>query len=635
MTKGATVTEPIQDLDVITRLLERERRARQEAESLLESKSMHLFEANERLAELASTLAARERYVSAIFTAAQNGIVVIDPDAVIESANPAAYDLLGFADGRLIGLDLSGILTLSAMPEDLPDAGPAIAAFLGRHRTIEAQCRRRDGSVVDVLIATGSAETDQGDRMILVIHDRSEQLAAQEAARRTAFQDILTGLDNRAALMHRFATTPIPPAAEQFAVIVFDIQRFQRVNDSLGRAAGDRVFTLVAERLMDCITVTMESRSDIADAQVARIGGDEFAVVLRGDVTTQTATDQIASILQAFEEPFVVDQAPVTLEVCLGFCLGREQAEDVDVILERAGIALEHAQAHAGERFAEYRMTMDSDRSRVIGLEHRIRRGLDADEFVAYFQPRIDVISGEIVASEALVRWAHPERGLLMPGEFIPIAEQSSLILELGRKVVAQALNLQARCVELGIARPVSINIAPNEFAMPTFTEDLHRATKEAGIPASLIEIELKESILTEDIPSSVRVLEELRDIGFLIAMDDFGTGHSSLGRLRDLPIDVLKLDRSFVSAVPHDGQSANILVAMVRLAEAIGARVVVEGVESDSQLTVVREAGECEVQGFLYSPAVDAERFVHLLRNQPWMMPPSMTRSSVQAHRQ
>lgn len=208
-----------------------------------------------------------------------------------------------------------------------------------------------------------------------------------------------------------------------------------------------------------------------------------------------------------------------------------------------------------------------------------------------------------------------------MPGEFVPVAEQSSLILDLSREVLAQVLNLQARCIGLQIARPVSINIASHEFAMPRFTEQLQWATKEAGIPADLIEIELKESILTEDIQSSIRVLEELRAFGFQIAMDDFGTGQSSLGRLRDLPIDVLKLDRSFVSAVPEDSQSANILVAMVRLAEAIGARVVVEGVESDSQLTVVREAGDCEVQGFLYSPAVDADTFVHLLQVQPWIL--------------
>ena len=207
-----------------------------------------------------------------------------------------------------------------------------------------------------------------------------------------------------------------------------------------------------------------------------------------------------------------------------------------------------------------------------------------------------------------------------MPGDFIPVAEQSSLILDLGREVLDQTLSLQRRCIEQQLARPISVNISHQEFALRSVMDAIQERVREAGIPPELIEFELQESIVTDDIDYSRGILQSLHDHGFRVAMDDFGTGHSSLGRLRELPIDVLKIDRSFVSRAPEDLQSERILTAMVSLAEVLGATVVVEGVESETQLRIVQQAGHCEVQGFLYSPAVGPDLYEEMLRTQPWM---------------
>jgi diguanylate cyclase (GGDEF)-like protein/PAS domain S-box-containing protein len=613
------MAESAADREALASMLERERRARMEAEQLLESKSQDLFSANQRLAELAQSLAARERYATAIFQAAQDGIIVVSPTGTIESANPAATQMLAATPEAIEGSDLSLWLKVPTIPADVAGAGEAIATLLRRQRLAEWSATTATGVHLPVRVAVGVMDAGDEQRLILVVHDLSEEKQAEEALRRTALLDLLTGLGNRAALIQALDETS-DSAGDDLCVIGVDLLRFHRINDALGRAVGDEALREMGARLRRAGAEALADDSEFITWLPVRISGDEFAVLLRGPGIATRVPHEVGRISRALEEPVTFEGYTVPLEVCVGYAVGSSSSRDVDALVDRAMIALETAKRRAGQRVAAYEPSMGAERSRVVHLEGRIREAISGGEFVTHYQPRIDVATGQIVACEALVRWDHARRGLILPGEFIPVAEQSSLILDLGREVLDQALALQRTCMELGLARPVSINISHQEFALRSVMEDIQQHVVDAGVPPALIEFELQESIVTDDLDYSREILRSLTDNGFRVAMDDFGTGHSSLGRLRELSIDVLKIDRSFVSKVPEDAASAKILTAMVSLAEVLGATVVIEGVESETQLRVVQQAGHCEVQGFLYSPAVGPDLYLEMLRTQPWM---------------
>jgi diguanylate cyclase (GGDEF)-like protein/PAS domain S-box-containing protein len=613
------MAETADDRDALASMLARERRARMEAERLLETKSQDLFYANQRLAELADSLAARERYATAIFQAAQDGIMVVSAAGFIESANPAAVAMLEAPPEEVEGSDLSRWLQIPTIPPDVAGAGEAIAALLRRQRLAEWSASTATGRQLPVRVAVGITDSGDEQRLILVVHDLSEEKAAEDALRRTALLDLLTGLGNRAALVQAMDDSS-DAAEDDLCVIAVDLLRFHRINDALGRSVGDEALREMGARLRRAGAEALAESADLTAWLPVRLSGDEFAVLLRGPVIASRVPHEVQRIARSLEKPVTFEGYTVPLEVCVGYAVGSSSSRDVDALADRAMIALETAKRRAGQRIAAYEASMGAERSRVVHLEGRIREAIAEGEFVTHYQPRIDVATGEIVASEALVRWDHARRGLILPGEFIHVAEQSALILDLGREVLDQALALQVQCIALGLARPVSINISHQEFALRSVMEDIQQHIIEAGVPPELIEFELQESIVTDDLEYSREILRSLADNGFRVAMDDFGTGHSSLGRLRELPIDVLKIDRSFVSKAPEDIASAKILTAMVSLAEVLGATVVIEGVESETQLRIVQEAGHCEVQGFLYSPAVGPELYLDMLRTQPWM---------------
>lgn len=612
-------TEAAYDREALVRTLDRERRARLEAERLLESKSQDLFSANQRLAELAESLAARERYATAIFQSAQDGILVATPTGLIESANPAATRLLGTDLDALAGSHLAQWIHIPTIPPDVAGAAEAIATTLQRHPLFECTALTASGHHLPVRIAIGMTEDHDEQRLILVVHDLSEEKEAEEALLKTALLDLLTGLGNRASLTSAFQDLAPSTSVDDMCVVAVDLLRFHRINDALGRTVGDQALREMGSRLRNSARDALDADPRLHEWIPVRLGGDEFAILLRAADILEVIPTEIDRITRALEQPVVFEGYTVPLEVCIGYSIGSPADNDIDALVDRAVIALEAAKSRAGQRIACYEPRMGAERSRVVHLEARIRAAIDSGEFVTYFQPRVDVATGVIVACEALVRWEHPTRGLILPGAFIPVAEQSSLILDLAQVVLSDVLALQRRCLDLGHARPVSVNISHQEFALRAVMEATQMEVLKAEIPPDLIEFELQESIVADDLDYSRDILESISSRGFRIAMDDFGTGQSSLGRLRELPIDVLKIDRSFVSKATEDLPSERILTAMVSLAEVLGATVVVEGVESETQLAIVSKAGHCEVQGFLYSPAVPAHVYEDMLATQPW----------------
>lgn len=585
----------------LERALERERRARHEAEQLLESKSLELFEANE-------ALRVREQYARAVFDAIEDGILLVDHAGCIEAANPAVLEMVGEDE-------LAGRLASECFVDDFEPTQTGVP--------FEAGLIRSDRSILQVRVTRSEVMLKDVMHTVLAIHDRTEELATGNALRRTAFMDQLTGLGNRASLVDRYETRQPGEGAQVFAVVVFDLQRFGRINDALGRASGDLALREIALRLRDHARETLRREPRLNEFVVARIGGDEFAVLIRGRDVTAIVMPEIAAILEEIQRPFTLAGVPIALEPHVGYCLGEELVGDINGVLDRAVIAVEDVADRRTDAIAEFRAEMATDRRRVVEMEGRILRALENGEFHVYFQPRVDLTSGRIVSAEALVRWHHPERGVLMPGAFIEIAEQSAIIVALGEVVLAKVLAFCRRALDLGLDPHVSVNVSSIEFTMLGFVERLRESVAAAAIAPSAIEFEIKESVIASDVTHAMEVIEAFSREGFQISLDDFGTGHSSLNRLTELPVDVIKLDQRFLWGASVGADGRKILEAVVALTSAIGAELVVEGAETNEQLDLLRSIGVQYVQGFAFSPAVDEETFLSFLQRQPWLAEP------------
>lgn len=470
-------------------------------------------------------------------------------------------------------------------------------------------------SDADVLTRMLARERQARAEAEALLESKARDLAAaHERLRRTSLRDHLTGLGNRAALEHALLESEVPAP---FAVVTIDLLRFRRINDAFGRGSGDRVLHEIGVRLSHHAS-EYESGSTPRRSVAARLGGDQFALLVIAPDIAESIEESIADLITLVEQPIDIDGNSLILEVNAGFALG-DPGADLEDILDQAALALDETRAHNSRRVSRYSPATGDTRRRVVDLEQAIRSGLDRGEFTTHFQPRIDSSTGEITASEALIRWFREDGSVIPAGDFIGVAEQSALVDELGAIVLRDALALLTSAESQGTPHLVSVNLSNRQWWDPRLAETLAQEVNAAGVSPSLLEIELKESIAADDLRHAQRAMSALRSAGFSIAMDDFGTGHSSLGRLRELPIDVVKIDRSFVSPIPDDPRGAPLLEAVIGLARAIGVSVVVEGVETAEQFAVVSDAGHCQVQGFRYAPAVPAADLLAMLREQPW----------------
>jgi diguanylate cyclase len=601
-------------VEMLERALNRERRARQSAEQILEQKSAELFELNTRLSALADSLAQRERYAQELLDSVRDGIIVATEDGLIELANPSAEEILGRPRGELIGRHVNDVLQLDkdrAMTR-------SITQLLNPGAIIDAVALNAEGENVHVRLAVGLAQTDAGKRHILGMHDLVREDRAVEVLRSQLLRDRLTGLPNAAGLQERFESVVVGPMCTHLAVIVIDLDRFSRVNDALGREAGDHVLIEVARRLAGHARSYTDSHADSCDYVLARMEGDEFAVLLRGERVREHLDSEIRELLRVVEEPLYIGETRVDLEARVGYDLQTERDVDLPRVVDNAYLAIEHSRLHGGESVTRYEQTIVAARSQVIAVESDIRRGILAEEFEVFYQPQIEATSGLIRGAEALIRWHHPDKGLLYPGSFIPIAEQSSLIQELGKVVRKQALSAQIAAMDAGYFEPISINVSSHELAQEGFAQAFIEDVRTSRVPQNLIQIELKETVVTTASLASHANVSALSE-HFLIALDDFGTGLSSLARLRELPIGMLKVDRGFLRDLEEDSRGRALVAAVVGLSEALGTTLVVEGVETQEQYVILAGIGDALIQGYYFSPAVPMIEYLELLSIQPW----------------
>ncbi|HWS14261.1 MAG TPA: EAL domain-containing protein [Rhodocyclaceae bacterium] len=489
----------------------------------------------------------------------------------------------------------------------------------GKYTELESEVRRREAVERELRLQSEQLEV------------RTRELqAAMEEAHHLAMYDGLTGLSNRVLFREslRQAIGTAKKNGRTLAVLFLDVDRFKRINDTLGHTAGDQLLREVARRVENCVRQSdMVSRAGehARSAYVARQGGDEFTVLLTELGEPIQAAVVARRIIEALARSISLDGHEVVVTGSVGISIYPGDGEDVDSLLKNADAAMYHAKEKGRNQYQFYEESMHATAMRRLAIESEMRQAIEQEQFEVFYQPMMDPRAGRIVGVEALLRWHHPRRGLVSPGEFIPVAEESGLIVPLTEYVLNRACRqIAAWDRETGMQISVAVNLSGRTLALADVYDMIDRSLRAADAPARLLELELTESVLMESRETAQRLMERLKQQGVRVSIDDFGTGYSSLSYLKTLVIDTLKIDRSFVQDLPGDRDSEAIVRTIVAMARTLNLRVVAEGVETSEQYAFLSEVGVDLVQGFLFGrPAPEPEITRRLVESAARTLPP------------
>ncbi|MDD2367315.1 MAG: EAL domain-containing protein [Desulfuromonadaceae bacterium] len=475
---------------------------------------------------------------------------------------------------------------------------------------IEVSFGRPEKFSVDVEMSLTSGVQGGNSRAVWgVCRDITERKRAQTALYSLAHHDNLTGLPNRILLEDRIVQAKALAHRQKtgFALLFLDLDRFKIINDTLGHSVGDELLRMVASRLQRTLRET---------DTVARIGGDEFIILL---VNTKSKDDVLLlaeKIMKSLTVPFNLREHELFVTTSLGACMYPEDEEDTESIMKKADIAMYHAKALGRNNFQFYNNQMDQNASRRFVISNSIRNGLERKEFRLYYQPKVDVTSGRIVAMEALLRWDHPELGLLSPLEFIQLAEENGLIVELGEWVLREACRQNVQWHNEGILDlRVAVNLSGYQLQHHSLIPSIKRVLGDTGISANNLEFEITESVVMQNPDYAIKILSEITEMGIHISIDDFGTGYSSLAHLKRFSVNTLKIDKSFVKDVSLNSTDAAIASAIIAMGNSLNLNVIAEGVETQEQYDFLKENNCGQVQGFLFSRPLPSDEFVKVFK--------------------
>ena len=454
-----------------------------------------------------------------------------------------------------------------------------------------------------------------GKRMVLAsVRDITERKALEEQLAHQAFHDSLTDLPNRALFMDRLdhALAQADRQVDKVAVLFVDLDNFKLINDSLGHEVGDRLLVAVADRLRACLRP-----GDTA----ARLGGDEFTILLEGVTDTRGATQVAERVAEALRAPFDLEERRLFTSASIGIVLNTTAQDEPGDLLRNADLALYQAKGNGKAGYTVFDHSMSAHALEHLELGNDLRRALERGEFRVCYQPKVLLETGKILGVEALVRWEHPERGLLLPSDFVPIAEETGLILHIGQRVLEEACR-QARVWQEQCSGdpplPMCVNLSARQFQHPELARDIARVLRETGLDPRDLCLEITESAVMKDVQSTIATLQELKALGVKFAIDDFGTGYSSLSYLKRFPVSYLKIDRSFIDGLEKDPEDTVLVSGVITLAHTLGMQVIAEGVETVGQLARLRELGCDEAQGNYFSEPVWGRAITTLLANDP-----------------
>src|SRR3984893_4223355 len=544
-----------------------------------------------------------------------DAVLCTDSSGNVTYLNVVAEQMTGWSLEEASGRPASEVFRIIDGVTRQPARNPLDTA-IEQNRTmgLTANCIliRRDGheSAIEDSAAPIHDRDGRGTGAVIVFHDVSVARFRALQMAHSAQHDFLTDLPNRLLLSDRL-THAIATARRyhrQLAVLFLDLDSFKRINDSLGHAIGDKLLKAVGARLLAVVR-----KSDT----VSRQGGDEFVIVLSSIERSEDAALSATKLIAAIIRPYSIDQHNLHVSGSIGISIYPTDGVEAEALIQNADNAMYHAKDNGSNNYLFFNEEMNVQAVEHQSLETSLRRALERHEFELHFQPKIVLKSGEITGVEALIRWRHPERGLIPPGEFIPIAESCGLIVQIGRWVLLEAC-MQARAWrDLGLrAVPVAVNVSAVEFLAKDFLSGVRTVLIATGVEPRNLELELTESVLIIDAESTIDTLHALKAIGVQLAVDDFGTGYSSFSYLRRFPLDALKIDRSFVHDITSNPDDAKIVSAMIGIGKSLRQRVIAEGVETLEQLDFLQSQGCGEGQGYYFSRPVVAEEFTELLKS-------------------
>lgn len=546
----------------------------------------------------------RDEALDALFLSVSMPVVVMDPDGTLVRSNEAARRLGGRTEEEVNGFSFRDFIH----PDYLQETATRFQRTLeGNVQSFHSVFFHRNGNGVPIQLTTipVSEEDRRVTRVIAVYEDMSRKRQIEDHIRQMAYYDDMTGLPNR-RMFRETLSAQLQGAGDRtrIYVILLNVDRFKLVNSSLGQDIGDAVLLQLADRL---------HRAVAEEGMAARMEGDEFALMVRDAGGSRTSGQIVRRIFDQLETPFAIQEFTIHITTSVGVAIGHVGGEDETVLIKRAGIALSKAKETGKNHYEIFQQTMDDTYFSQFTLENDLRKAFYDGEFVLMYQPQFRIRTGEWAGTEALIRWRHPTRGLVSPGEFIPLAEETGLIVPLSEWVIREACRQNKQWQSEGLrCVPVSVNVSMRQFQQLDLTDRIASILQETGLEPRYLELEITES-MTMDVEFARVALRKLRELGVRVAIDDFGTGYSSLNYLKNFPVDKLKIDRSFVRDILYDPNDAAIVRTIVAMAHQLQQCVIAEGVESEEQLAYLRSCGCDEVQGFLFSPPV----FPDLLREK------------------
>ncbi|MBH3427035.1 EAL domain-containing protein [Pseudomonas alkylphenolica] len=559
------------------------------------------------------------RMAATVFEHSTSAILITDPAGYIVQANEAFSRVSGHAVADVLD-QLPGMLTVDEQQEAHLRY---VLKQLNQRGTWEGEVwlKRRNGEHYPAWVGITAVLDDEGDlaSYVCFFTDISERKASEQRIHRLAYYDALTHLPNRTLFQDRLHTA-LQQAERQKAWVVLmflDLDRFKPINDSLGHAAGDRMLKDMAERLLDCVD---------DDDTVARMGGDEFTLLLQPRATREMALNRAINvaeqILNSLVRPFVLENREFFVTASIGIALSPQDGSELSQLMKNADTAMYHAKERGKNNFQFYQADMNASALERLELESDLRHALEQNEFILYYQPQFSGDGKRLTGAEALLRWRHPRRGLVPPGDFIPVIEELGLVVDVGDWVLKEACRqLKAWHQDKVRVPKVSVNISARQFSDGQLGTRIATILEQTGLPPACLELELTESILMREVNEAMVILDTLKKLGLSIAVDDFGTGYSSLNYLKQFPIDVLKIDRTFVDGLPEGEQDAQIARAIIAMAHSLNLAVIAEGVETHEQLEFLREHGCDEVQGYLFGRPMPANQFEAQFSNETLFM--------------
>ncbi|MCY1281440.1 diguanylate cyclase (GGDEF) domain protein [compost metagenome] len=538
-----------------------------------------------------------------------SAFLLVDRDGLVEYVNPSFTAITLYSTDEVRGKRLSELQALGNLSDILFDARSSLA----EHNSWQGEFRSRRKNLEPYWgqLSISKVYDDDGEltHYIGIYEDITDNKLAQQRIERLAYTDNLTRLGNRPSFIRSLEQRFARDSDKPFSLLLVDIDNFKRINDSLGHQTGDKLLVSLAKRLRNSLS---------ANGSLARFASNEFAVLL-DDTDLASGQAFAVQVLHMLDKPLFVDNQLISVTGSVGLACAPLHGEDPQTLMKHAGLALHKAKANGKHQAQVFTEALNAEAHYKLFVENNLRRALTQNELEVFYQPKLCLKSGQLRGLEALLRWNHPEKGMIRPDQFISVAEDTGLIIPIGKWVARQACRMSRQLDALGLGQlQVAINLSPKQFSDPDLVGSIASILHEEQLSPQLLELELTESLLLDATEDTRHQLSRLKSLGLTLAMDDFGTGYSSLSYLKKFPIDVIKIDRSFIKDIPDSQDDMEITSAVIAMAHNLKLQVVAEGIESAAQLTFLRRH-KCDIgQGYLFDQPIAGRELLDSLRRYP-----------------